>query len=166
MAEPVVYEETTDAKVLPYVGMTRREFIGVLVTGLAVGVAVYVLYFLLNKFVFGAVLCRAQSTGDCSQAPNYAMIVAIIIATIAGVANLARIRVYRPLLAGIAVAIALWGVHRLIDNVAWYWALIDLAVLFGLAYLAFTWVARLRNFILALVITVVLVVLTRWLLVA
>ena len=35
-----------------------------------------------------------------------------------------------------------------------------------LAYAAFAWVARLRNFILALVVTVVLVVLARWALVA
>lgn len=165
MPEPVVYEEP-DAKVLPYIGMTRREFIGVVVTGLVVGAAVAALYMLLNKFVFGAVLCRAQSTGDCSQAPNYAMIVALLIAAIGGVANLARMRVYRPLLTGIATTIAFWGINKVVGGLAWYWILIDLAVLFALAYVAFTWVARIRNFILALVITVVLVVLARWVLVA
>lgn len=165
MPEPVVYEEP-ETKVLPYIGMTRREFVSVLVTGLLVGIAVFALYMLLNKFVFGAVLCRPQSTGDCAQAPNYAMIVAIIIGTIGGVANLARMRVYRPLLVGIAAAIALFGVHRLIADVAWYWGLIDLALLFALAYSAFTWIARLRNFIVSLVVTVVVVVLARWILVA
>ncbi len=165
MPEPVVYEES-DTKVLPYIGMTQRDFIGVLITGVVVGVAVFALYALLNKFVFGAVLCRPQSTGDCTQAPNYAMIVAIIIATIGGVANLARMRVYRPLLVGIAAAIALFGVHSILANAAWYWVLISLAALFAFAYLAFTWIARLRNFILALVITVVIVVLARWVLVA
>lgn len=166
MAEPVVHEDIVEARVLPYIGMTRRDFIGVLVTGLVAGAAAYALYFLLNTFVFGAVLCRAQSTGDCSQAPNYAMIVAIIVVTIGAVANLARMRVYRPLLAGIAVAVSMWGVHKLIADAAWYWALADMAVLFALAYLAFTWIARLRNFILALVVTVVLVVAARWFLVA
>lgn len=165
MPEPVVYEES-DTKVLPYIGMTQRDFIGVLVTGIIVGIAVFALYALLNKFVFGAVLCRPQSTGDCAQAPNYAMIVAIIIATIGGVANLARMRVYRPLLVGIAAAFALFGVHTLLAGVAWYWALLSLAVLFALAYVALTWIARVRNFILALVITIVVVVLARWVLVA
>lgn len=165
MPEPVVYEES-DTKVLPYIGMTQREFIGVLITGLAVGMAVFALYALLNKFVFGAVLCRPQSTGDCTQAPNYAMIVAMIIGTIGGVANLARMRVYRPLLVGIATAVALFGIHTVLSGAAWYWALIGFAVLFTLAYVAFTWVARLRNFILALVVTVVVVVLARWILVA
>ena len=165
MPEPVVHEEA-DTRVLPYIGMARREFIGVIITGIAVGVAVGVLYMLLNKFVFGAVLCRAQSTGDCSQAPNYAMIVALLIGGIGGVANLARLRAYRPLLTAIATTVVFWGVHTLVGGLAWYWILLDLAVLFALAYAAFSWAARIRNFILALVVTVVLVVLARWLLVA
>ena len=165
MPEPVVYEEP-DVTVLPFVGMTRRDFFGVLVTGFVTGIAVAGLYFLLNTFVFGAVLCRAQSTGDCSQAPDYAMIVAIIIGTIGAVANLARIRVYRPLLVGVAVAISLWGIHTLLSSVAWYWALLDSAVIFALAYAVFAWAARIRNFILSLVVAVVLVVLVRWVLVA
>ena len=166
MKEPTVYEEVTDSKALPFVGMTRREFIGVLISGAIAGLAAFVLYALLNKFVFGAVLCRAESTGDCSQAPAYSMIVAIIISTIAGVANLARLRIYRPLLVGLASAISLWGLQTLASGFAWYWAVLVFVALFTLAYAAFAWVARLRNFILALVVTVVLVVLARWALVA
>lgn len=166
MSEPVVYEETPEVKTLPFVGMARHEFLNVALTGLGVGIVVTLLYFLLNTFVFGAVLCRPQSTGDCSQAPNYAMIVSIIIATIGGVANLARIRIYRPLMVGIASAVALWGVHAITGGLAWYWMLLLVGVLCALAYAAFTWVARIRSFILALVVTVVLVVLARWILVA
>lgn len=166
MTEPTVHEEVTDNKTLPFVGMTRREFIGVLISGAVAGLAAFVLYALLNKFVFGAVLCRAESTGDCAQAPTYSMIVAIIISTIAGVAGLARLRVYRPLLIGLASAIALWGLHKIAAGYAWYVALPAFVALFALAYAAFAWVARLRNFILTLVVTVVLVVLVRWVLVA
>ena len=94
------------------------------------------------------------------------MIVAIIISTIAGVANLARLRIYRPLLIGLASAISLWGLQTVAGSFAWYWAVLVFVALFTLAYAAFAWVARLRNFILALVVTVVLVVLARWALVA
>lgn len=165
MPEPVVYEES-DTRVLPFIGMTPQDFASVLITGLLAGLAAAVLYYLLDKFVFGAVLCRSQSTGDCSQAPNYAMIVAMIIATIGAVANLARLRIYRPLLVGIAAAISLWGLHTLLGNFAWYWALIAAMVIFMLTYAAFAWIAHVRNFILSLVITVVLVVVIRWVLVA
>ena len=166
MKEPTVHEEVIDNKTLPFVGMTRRDFIGVLISGAIAGLAAFVLYALLNKFVFGAVLCRAESTGDCSQAPAYSMIVAMIISTIAGVANLARLRIYRPLLIGLAAAISLWGLQAVAGGFAWYWAAVVFVALFALAYAVFAWVARLRNFILALVVTVVLVVLARWVLVA
>lgn len=166
MIEPTVQEEVTDSKALPYVAMTRREFFGVLISGAIAGLTAYVLYALLNNFVFGAVLCRPESTGDCTQAPAYSMVVAIIIATIAGVANLARLRIYRPLLVGLAAAISLWGLHAVVAGSAWYWAAVAFAVLFALGYLVFGWLARVRNFILTLVVTIVLVVLVRWVLVA
>ena len=166
MAKEVVYEDAAEVRVSPLVPMTSRELISTILTGVAVGLLVAILYFLLNKFVFGAVLCRPQSTADCSQAPNYSMIVALIVASIGGVAGLARARVYRPLLIVLASAIALWGVQSLVANVVWYWALIATVVLFGLAYGLFGWLARIRNFILALVMTIVLVVLVRWMLVA
>ena len=166
MSEPVVYEEVSDTSVSPFIGMARHEFVGVVITGLAVGVATAVLYYLLNQFVFGAVLCRAESTGNCAQAPSYAALVAVILGTIGGVANLARIRVYRPLLVALAAVFSLWGLHSVLAGVAWYWALACAAVLFALAYALFAWVARVRNFGLAIIVTVVLVVLARWVLVA
>ena len=58
------------------------------------------------------------------------------------------------------------GIHKVAAGSAWYIALFAFVVLFALAYAAFAWVARLRNFILTLVVTVVLVVLARWVLVA
>lgn len=166
MAKEVVYDDTVDVRVSPLVPMTPRELVSTILTGVAVGLLVAVLYFLLNKFVFGAVLCRPQSTADCSQAPNYSMIVALIVASIAGVAGLARARVYRPLLIVLAAAIALWGFQSAVTNVVWYWALLATMVLFGLAYGLFGWLARIRNFILALVVTIVIVILVRWVLVA
>lgn len=168
MSEPVVYENTAAAepRVSPFVAMTTRELIGTIVSGLVVGLLVAVLYFLLNKFVFGAVLCRPQSPGGCTSAPTYSMIVALVLGTIAGVANLARMRVYRPLLVGLAAAISLWGIHGLLANTAWYWALPIAIVLFGFAYGLFAWLARIRNFIFAMVLTIVIVVIIRWILVA
>ncbi len=166
MTEPVVYEDVSETKVQPYVGMTMRDFLRVLVTGAIVGIATFALYYLLNRFVFGAVLCRSESTGDCAQAPSYAMAVALLVGAIGGVVGLAHIRVYRPLLVVIATAISYWGIHTLIQHMAWYMGLLDVTVLFALAYAAFTWIARIRSFILALVVTIVLVVAVRWVLIA
>lgn len=166
MTNEVVYEDAPEVKVSPFVAMTSRDFITTIVTGAMVGLIVSVAYFLLNKFVFGAVLCRPQSLSDCAQAPNYSMIIALIIGSIAGVASLARARIYRPLLIAIAAAIALWGIHTIVAGFVWYVALLVSIVLFALAYGLFGWIARIRNFIMAAVVLVVLVVLIRWVLVA
>ena len=48
----------------------------------------------------------------------------------------------------------------------WYWALIVPMVLFGLVYGVFAWIARIRSFLIAVILTVLVVVGIRLLLVA
>lgn len=164
MSEPVVREETVNEA--PFIPMVPRELFMTLLIGFAVGAVTYVAYMLLEKFVFGTVLCRPQSTGDCSQAPAYAMSVATVIGLIAGVASLAKARIYRPLLIVLASIVALWGLHGVVADWPWYGAAVAFAVLTGLTYVLFTWLARLRNFILAIVVIVVAVIIARWIFVS
>lgn len=164
MSEPVVREEQINE--VPFIPMIPRELLRTLMIGVIVGIGSGVVYMLLEKFVFGTVLCRPQSTGDCSQAPTYAAIVAAVIGLIAGVASLARARIYRPLLIVLASLISLWGIHTVLATWPWYLGLIAFAVLSGLTYLLYTWIARIRNFILAIVVIVVIVVIVRWIFVS
>ena len=164
MSEPVVHEEVVIES--PFVTMTFRELIVTALWGVAVGLVTAFVYIMLYKFVFSAVLCRPQSTGSCDQAPNYAATVAAVISLVAGVAALARLRIYRPLLVVIAVLVSLWGLQTDVIGMPWYWAVLATAALFGLAYALYAWLARIRNFILAVVVIVVVVVLVRWMLVA
>ena len=83
-----------------------------------------------------------------------------------GLVTLARMRVYRPLLVVLAATVALWGLESSIASLPWYWGLLAVVVFFALAYGLFSWLARIRNFIMAVVITVVVVVVIRLLLVA
>ena len=164
MSEPVVHEETPNESAL--VTMGTSELLRVVLRGALVGVAVAIVYLLLNKFVFTAVLCRPQSTGDCTQAPNYAAISAFVLSVLGGVIVLAQARVYRPLLVVLAALISLWGIQDHAVDAMWYWVILAAAVMFGLSYGLYAWLARIRNFILALVVTIVVVVLIRWMLVA
>jgi hypothetical protein len=148
-------------KIDPLVPMTVRELISIIITGLVAGLLVTGLAYVLNHFVFGAVLCRAQAPANCNDAPGYAMTVAIIIASIAALAALARLRVYRPLLVVLAAAISLWGIQRLTASLPWYGELLTIAVFFGLAYGLFSWVSRIRSFIFAIVVSVMLIVAIR-----
>lgn len=159
--EVVVEEPGATGKISPFVPMATRELLSTVLCGVGVGLLVALLMYLMNKFVFGAVLCRPQAPADCAQAPTYSMIVAMIIGAIAGLVSMARIRVYRPLLIVIAATIALWGINTLTASMAWYFALPVIMIMFGLVYGLFAWIARIRSFILAIVVTVVLVVIVR-----
>ena len=167
MVKKVIDEEPVAVGgVSPLVVMTSRDLLSTVICGLVVGVMVAALLFVMNKFIFTPVLCRPQAPADCSQAPSYAMVVAMVIGAIAGVVGLARLRIYRPLLVVIAATISLWGLQALMMPLSWYLYVLVPMILFGLAYSLFAWIARLRSFLLALVITVVLVVVIRLVLVA
>ena len=164
MSEPIVHEELVRES--PFVTMTLRELIATAIWGVVIGLVTAFIYIMLYKFVFSTVLCRAQSTGSCDQAPSYAAIVTLIISLVAGVGALARLRIYRPLLVVIAALVSLWGLQSDVMGMPWYWAVPATAVLFGLAYALYAWLSRIRNFILAIVVIAVVVILVRWMLVA
>lgn len=145
-------------RVSPLVVMSIRDLIGTIITGLVVGVVTLGAAIVLNRFVFSAVLCRTSTEGDCVNAPSYAVVVAVVLGVIVGTVALARLRVYRPIIVVIATAITLWGIYGLLLGVSWYWALVVGGLLHAIAYGMFAWVVRLRSFILALIITVVLIV--------
>ncbi len=145
----------------PFVSMNVIDVIRTMLTGAGVGLVSTGLYLLLNTFVFGAALCRAGVEG-CSNAPLYATIVTVVTAIILGVVALAKAGTYRPLLVAIAAPLALWGIYALFNSVAWYWALVIGAVLLALAYALFAWLARLRSFIISIILLVLVALLVRF----
>lgn len=147
--------------VSPLISMSRRDVIDTLLCGAGVGLFVGILYLLLDTFVFGAVLCRAQQAANCAQAPQYAMIVATVIGAIAGLVALARVRVYRPLFVVLFATISLWASNLLVADYAWYWAIIILVGLYAVAYMLYAWLARIRSFVLAGILGIVILVLIR-----
>lgn len=149
-----------DAEVSKLVPMSGRELIQVMVVGAGVGLVSTVVTFLLYNFVFTNLLCNDASE-SCSQAPVYSVLIATILAAIGGLGALVRMRVYRPLLAVLAVAIGLWALNILVLNWVWYAAIPVAMILFAIAYGLFAWICRIRSLILALVVIIVLVVVTR-----
>lgn len=149
--------------VTPYVSMTTGDLIRAMLTGAGVGLVSSGVFLLLNKFVFGAALCRAGVDG-CSNAPLYSTIITVVLAIIIGVVALAKAGIYRPLLVAAAAPIALWSLFAMMTGMFWVWALLVAAVLFALAYGLFAWVARLRSFIVSIILLIVLVLVVRWVL--
>ncbi len=164
--ETVAADSTPSSRMSPVVAMSVRELITTIVAGLAVGIIVAGVSYLMNKYVFGVVLCRPQSPDECQQAPGYAMIVAMVVGAITGLVSLARLRVYRPLLIVLAATIALWSVRTLTIGLRWYIGTAIIAGFFAFTYGLFAWVSRIRSFILAIIVATALVIAMRYIMVA
>lgn len=144
----------------PFVTMPIGDVVRSLLVGVVAGLITAGVFYLLNTYIFGAVLCRGAAE-SCGQAPLYSSIVAIIIGAISGIVGLTRVGIYRPLLVVVASTISLWGLHDYLANTAWYLGLIAFALLFACAYLLFSWIARIRSFIVSAIVMVVLIVAVR-----
>lgn len=142
------------------VDATMGDMIRALIIGAAVGLVSTSLFYVLNKYIFGAALCRPGVEG-CSTAPLYSTILAVVVGVIAGVVALAKFAVYRPLPVALAAGIAMWGVFGFMPNAVWYWGLIVGLIFSGLIYVAFAWLARIRSFVLSLIVLAVATVIIR-----
>lgn len=143
-----------------FVPVTASDMLRSFLVGVLVGVITTGLFYLLNHFIFGAALCRAGIQG-CSSAPLYSWIIATVVGVIGGIIALAKAGIYRPLPVAIAVSIALWGMFGGLADAKWYWGLVVGAVLFGLAYLLFAWLSRMRSFIISLIILAIVAIAIR-----
>lgn len=153
----VVSEEIK--RVSPVVPTYGREVMGIFIVGAIVGLIVAVSYYLLEKYIFSAVLCRDGADMTCSQAPTYATIVSMVIGAIFGLLGLVQGRVYRPLLIIIASFVSLWGLADIVADLSWYWSGLASVLFFAFTFLLYAWVARIRSFVLASIITITLFVL-------
>lgn len=146
-----------------YVAQERRSVVGAAVTGLIVGVVGWLVSLAIQAWIIEPIFCRsAQTFNVCSNGGTIAWTVALIIVSIVGLLSLVRTGVFRPLLVVLATLIALWGVSAWLGPLPWWQALLWHGVLFALAYSLFAWVARIQSFLLSLIVTIVLIIIVRF----
>lgn len=139
-----------------------RALIILFVTGLFTGLFGWLLYMGISEYFIEPVFCRSAETFNiCSQGGTIAWVIAHIMVLAAAVAVLARIAVYRPLLVVLAVLASLWSAHAWLGGLDWYYGLAWHALLFGLSFMLFGWIARSTNFLVALIGSLVLAVAAR-----
>ncbi len=146
-----------------YVAQEQRSVIGAAITGLFVGIVGWLVSMAIQAWIIEPIFCRsAQTFNVCSNGGTIAWTVALIIVSIVGLLSLVRTGVFRPLLVVLATLIALWGVSAWLGPLTWWQALLWHGVLFALAYSLFAWVARIQSFLLSLVVTIVLIIIARF----
>lgn len=143
------------------VTMSNSDLINILVVGGIVGLLVWGLGFLLNRYIFDVYLCQNEVSNQCAYAKNYAAGLAAVLVSFAALAVLLRFRIYRPLLVLIAAMVSMWGVVQLGWNFPWYQGALIALALYALAFGVFSWIGRVRDFWITLIIVSVLVVAVR-----
>ena len=145
-----------------YVAQEQRSVIGAAIAGVFVGLAGWMLNLALQAWIIEPFFCRSPETfAVCSNGGTVAWTAAVIFASIIGLIALVRSGVFRPLLVVIATLIALWGVAAWLGPLVWWQALLWHGILFAVAYSLFSWIARISSFLVALIITIVVIVLAR-----
>jgi hypothetical protein len=115
----------------------------------------------IGEYALKGIFCQALITEQCAATAGYSRGAGIVLATIIAVFALVKMQVFRPLLVGICVMVSLWDIASVLMMLPAHLAAMLFAGLFGLAYLAFMWIARLRSFGMALVLMIVMVVVVR-----
>ncbi len=133
----------------------KRTLIGTAIAGITAGLLTVVLSRFLETYIMTPAFCNDDGAAICQSVPAISFHIASILSAIVAVVILVNASVYRPLLVAIAVIISLWQSSVLISDVSWPISLVIFALLNALAYLTFSWLLRVYNFIFAIVPAIV-----------
>jgi hypothetical protein len=159
-------EEETNVLISPeWIDLIR---VGIL--GLAVGVLIPALGWLLQEFLIAPIFCKETSAlAVCAPGDLTTYYIATVVLAVVAVALMANWQVFRPLLVVVAAVAALWGFQRYVGDMVTHAGVeyySSSAVVYALAFLLFYWLLRLKSFALSVVLSVVAVILIRWALLA
>lgn len=155
------FEATTEPRRTIYV-TTPRILLRVILIGAIVGAVTWVLALLLERYVIDPIFCRGAMSGTvCAETTDVAGNIALVVTAFAGMFAMVRASIFRPMLIALAAAASLWGIMGWLSGTAWYVGLIWSMLLYALTYVMFAWFARINNFVVALAVTLVIVILAR-----
>jgi hypothetical protein len=137
-----VYEEDKRQLFMP---IDTSKVIAVIALGAVIGLLVWGLTLVIDRYILTAVLCQGNQVLDCANTSLYAESVATIVGAIIG----------------LATVVSLWGIIGLAGLLPWYGIGLSAIILYAFAYGLFAWVARIRSFVMVLVLLVVLVMAVR-----
>jgi hypothetical protein len=152
-----VQEQNSDSLIT----MSLQQLLRITLLGVLVGAVTWGLMVLFEAYVFKSTLCSGNASTPCTSALEYASAIATVLGAGLGLVVLVRLQVFRSLLIVLAASISLWGVEITLSTWTWPYALLVSILLFAIAYSLFAWIARLRSFLTALIVIVVLIVAIR-----
>jgi hypothetical protein len=146
-----------------YVDMSIGQALRVLSLGAFVGLITWGLYFVLETYVLRAIMCQDGQTVGCAT-NGYAEVIAVILASGIGLMGLVKSGIFRPLLVVLTTVISLWGVFGIMSILPWYFVGLYVSLLYATSYLLFAWLARVRSFVAAVILSIAIVAVVRYIL--
>ncbi|HRN90771.1 MAG TPA: hypothetical protein PLZ58_02270 [Candidatus Saccharibacteria bacterium] len=158
----VIKEETIQAQVISPIYSAWR----ITAVGAALGAVYWGLTALIDYFIITPVFCRsAGNTTVCLNSVSVSGDIATILVAVIGIAIMIRLRIMQPLIIAVASAAVLWGLGGWTNGLAWGEIVAWSALLYGLAYLLFSWIARYNRIVPVLVYIVAIILIIRIMLV-
>lgn len=152
------YTTDTPASLVP---MSIKKLLFIMLYGAIAGLVTWCLTVVLDTYVYKAILCSGDVAVQCAASYQYASTTSTIIGAAVGLFGLVKLQVFRPLLIVIASFVSLWGLLLLLVPLPWYLAAVAAAGLYGVAFGAFGWIARIRQFFFAIILVILMIVAVR-----
>jgi hypothetical protein len=152
------YQQQTPTIVIP---MGVQQLLRIVIIGAGIGLITWGLTFLLDGQVFKSIACRSGAPMQCASSLDYASAVAGVVGAALGLLVLVKLQVFRSLLVVLAVSVSMWGIQSTVHLLPWQYGLLTSIALFAVAYGLFAWLARIRSFLMTVVIMIVLIVAMR-----
>jgi hypothetical protein len=143
--------------------MNWRDVLKIGVAGAIIGLLTMGLYVLFDKYVFSPTLCSDINLGSgrCENKLAFSSSVALVIGALPILFFFVQQRVYRPLLVILLSVVTLWNIPLLLGELAMLPAILLSVLIFALTYLVFAWLVQIRNFPIALITSIIVVVIVR-----
>ena len=143
--------------------MAWKDLLKIGIFGALIGLLTMGLYVLFDRYVFTPTLCSDMNIGSgrCENKLVFSSSVALVIGALPALFFFVQQRVYRPLLVLLLAVVTLWNIPLLIGELALLPATLLSLLIFALTYLVFAWLVQIRNFSVALIASIAVVVIVR-----
>jgi hypothetical protein len=143
------------------IDLDKRMFVRIIVSGLLIGLATWGFGYLLDRFILSAWFCNDTATQACSSSLIYAGNISAVVMAVVGISALVKLGVFRPLLIVLASLITLWGLSGWLASLSIVEAAVWSSLVYGLSYITYAWLARIRRAAVMMIVVVLVVVSAR-----
>jgi hypothetical protein len=143
------------------IAMPVKKLLFIIVIGAVAGMITWALTLALDTYVYKAILCNRDAVVQCASSQQYATITATIIGAAAGLFGLVRLHAFRPLLIVLVAFVSLWGMLPLLAALPWYGEMLAMGMMYGFAFGTAAWLVRIRKFLIALIVVILVVIAVR-----